>query len=217
MWDHVKLDLPSFGGGHDRAEIIVRGSRALLVVADGAGGMSGAHRAADLVVEVVDEVTRRHEGPMGPVGLCRLLERIDRLILSCWKAGQSTGVIVEVVEDRFWGASVGDSGAWLVHGGHHLDLTSRQHRKWRLGSGLARPVHFGPLPLCGTIVAATDGLFDCAPPDRITLSIGDDPLSGVLDALVEGVRLPDGGLRDDVALALLRPRRRYAIGARNAA
>ena len=202
--EHASLAHAALGGGHDRAAVIGGEGRALLVVADGAGGMTGASRASSLVVEVVRELVARRDRPLGAVGLAQVLERLDTLLLSNRHAGASTAVLVEVVGDVFWGASVGDSGAWLVHGGHHLELTARQHRKSRLGTGYARPVRFGPLPLCGTLLVATDGLFDCAPPDRLAGKVTDERLEDVASALVDEVRLPGGGLRDDVGLVLAR-------------
>jgi serine/threonine protein phosphatase PrpC len=204
--EHASVALAALGGGHDRAAVIHDGGRALLVVADGAGGTTGASRASSLVVEVVRELVARRERPIGAVGLAQVLERLDMLLLANRHAGESTAVLVEVVGDVFWGASVGDSGAWLVHGGHHLELTARQHRKSRLGSGYARPVRFGPLPLCGTLLVATDGLFDCAPPDALAGKVTDDGLDAIARALIDEVRVPGGGLRDDVGLVLARPR-----------
>lgn len=204
MLEHTSITLQSFGGGHDRAEIMGTRDHALLVVADGAGGTSGASRAADLVVDIAREHMRRTDERIGFRGLCRLLERMDRELLRCRRAGESTAVLVEVVGDVIHGASVGDSGAWLVHEGVHLDLTARQSRKWRLGSGHASPVPFGPFPLVGTLVVASDGLLECAAPDRLTAAVRPLPLADVAAGLVDRVRLPDGALRDDVALVLAR-------------
>lgn len=204
MLEHTSITFPSFGGGHDRAEIIGTREHALLVVADGAGGMAGASRAAELVVEIAREMMRRAPGRIGSRRLCRALEHMDHLLLRCPRAGESTAVLVEVIGDAIHGASVGDSGAWLVHDREHLDLTARQQRKWRLGSGHARPVPFGPFPLVGTLLVASDGLLECAEPERLTGAVGSLPLSDVAGRLVERVRLPDGALRDDVALVLAR-------------
>ena len=204
--EHASVAHAALGGGHDRAAVIGGDGRALLVVADGAGGMTGASRASSLVVEVVRELVARRDRAIGAVGLGQVLERLDTLLLSNRHAGASTAVLVEVVGDVFWGASVGDSGAWLVHGGHHLELTARQHRKSRLGTGYARPVRFGPLPLCGTLLLATDGLIDCAPPDRLAGKITNARLDHVAGALIDEVRLPGGGLRDDVGVVLARLR-----------
>ncbi|GAB5541304.1 MAG: SpoIIE family protein phosphatase [Sandaracinaceae bacterium] len=195
----------AFARGHDRAGIFGDERRALLVVADGAGGQTGAARAASLVVDAVRDLAATRSEPLGVRGLIALLERLDRAVLSERDAGQTTAVVAEVVEDRFWGASVGDSGAWLVHERHHLDLTRAQHRKWRVGSGFARPIGFGPLPLVGTLMLASDGVLECAPPDRLLRAFSPrDSLGAVAGNLARAVRLPDGGLRDDVAVALCR-------------
>lgn len=204
MLEHSKVSLPSFGRGHDRADVFGSREHALIVVADGAGGLAGASCAAELVVDVAREAMRVRQRAIGSLGLCQLLERLDRLLLRSAHAGESTAVLVEVRGDTIWGASVGDSGAWLVHQGEHVDLTARQHRKWRLGSGLARPVPFGPLPLVGTLLVASDGLLECAEPDRLADAVRAIPLSDVAGTLVERVRLPTGALRDDLALVLAR-------------
>ena len=205
MLEHLGTTLSCLGGGHDRAGAFGDSRSKLLVVADGAGGASGAALAAQLVTDVVREIAAQALHPMGPRDIVALLERLDLLLLSNRHAGQSTAVIAQVVEDRLWGASVGDSGAWLVHGRHHIDLTERQQRKWRLGSGLARPVTFGPIPLVGTLLLATDGLLDFATPDRLAAAIDDaHPLSDVAGSLVRRVRLPNGALRDDVGFVLCR-------------
>lgn len=197
------------GGGHDRAGKFLVGDErhTLLVVADGAGDGERGALAAQMTVDVVRDLADQIDVPLGPTGLRVLLERIDRMLLAHRAAGETTVVIAEVIEDRFWGASVGDSGAWLVHEHHHLDLTEKQHRKWRLGTGLAKPNTFGPLPLVGTLMLATDGLLECAPPHRLaSAASGSGPLPDLAGQLLEEVRLPGGGLRDDVALILFRDR-----------
>jgi len=195
----------AFGRGHDRVGVFGDREHALLVVADGAGGQTGAALAASLVVDTVREIAATKHGPIGARGVVQLLERLDRAVLGARDAGQATAVIAEVFQDRFWGASVGDSGAWLVHDRHHLDLTASQHRKWRVGSGMARPVPFGPLPLVGTLLLASDGLLDCATPGRLLDAFSPRAtLADVTGDLIGAVRLPDGGLRDDVGLALCR-------------
>ena len=50
------------------------------------------------------------------------------------------GVVVEVVGSILLGASIGDSGAWLIDGSRIVDLTANQRRKPLLGSGYAHPV-----------------------------------------------------------------------------
>lgn len=204
MLDHTQLTLSCDGGGHDRAGAFGDSRHRVFVVADGAGGAPGAAMAASFVVDLVGNVARDADGPIGTRGWMRVLERADRALLSSPGGGQTTAVIVEVFEDRLSGASVGDSGAWLVHEGHHLDLTAEQRRKWRLGSGRADPVSFGPFPLVGTLLLATDGLLDFGIPDALAEALDTSELEDGADALGRAVRLPSGTLRDDVAMVLCR-------------
>jgi hypothetical protein len=78
------------------------------------------------------------------------------------------------------------------------DLTARQHRKLRLGSGRARPVSFLRPKLAGTLLVATNGLFNYARPEKIAaVALGEDLDCAARD-LTQLVRLPGGGLQDDV-------------------
>lgn len=87
------------------------------------------------------------------------------------------------------------------------DLTARQHRKLRLGSGKARPVSISRPRLDGTLLVATDGLFTYARPDRIADMASRDDLDRSASDLIQLVRLPSGGLHDDVGLVLIRTAR----------
>ncbi len=114
-------------------------------------------------------------------------------------------MVIAVSEQGLVGASSGDSGAWMVGADASIDdLTAGQHPKLRLGSGKARPVSFSRPKLQGTLLVATDGLFNYARPQRIAeLVLGDD-LDLAVKELVQLVRLPAGGLQDDVGAVLLR-------------
>lgn len=76
------------------------------------------------------------------------------------------------------------------------ELTGQQHRA-RLGSGQAHPVRFKE-QLMGQMVLGTDGLFKYIrlPDLRSRAKRG-------VDALVDAVRLKNGGLQDDVAVILV--------------
>ena len=85
------------------------------------------------------------------------------------------------------------------------DLTSKQHKKRRLGSGRAMPVAFERRTLDGTLVVATDGLFSYAGPKVVArVLIEHEDLDETAEALVQAVRLPSGDLIDDVAIVLVR-------------
>jgi len=79
-----------------------------------------------------------------------------------WSGGQCTAVVVEISEGRVFGASVGDSGAWMLPGKAIVDLTENQNRKPLLGSDEASPMGFGPIEISGRLLIASDGLFKYA-------------------------------------------------------
>jgi serine/threonine protein phosphatase PrpC len=192
--------------GEDRLGVFDHGGALVVVVADGAGGVSGGGRAADLVVELVrDAVAAPAIDPLRAEGWVDLLSRADALLEADHDAGEATGVVVVVTEDFLVGASGGDSGAWVVHTeGTIDDLTVRQHRKLRLGSGRARPVSFSRPGLAGTLLVATDGLLNYARREKIAALALQADLDRVARDLIELVRLPGGGLQDDVGVVLVR-------------
>jgi len=98
------------------------------------------------------------------------------------------------------GASVGDSGAWLLTPPDFVDLTEDQNRKPLLGSGLAKPVAFGPYSISGRLLVASDGLFKYVACERIRELATTLPLASTAGALVDAARLPSGALQDDVAV-----------------
>ena len=71
--------------------------------------------------------------------------------------GETTTVLLIVDGNRLYGASVGDSEAWML-GTANLRLTASQQRKPLLGSGAASPVPFSAV-LDGVLLLASDGLF----------------------------------------------------------
>jgi PPM family protein phosphatase len=110
-----------------------------------------------------------------------------------------------VTPKRLVGVSVGDSEAWLVTSGGHYDLTGGQNRKPYLGEGMAEPVPFAlPNPGYGTLVAATDGLFKYAAPERIEDATLQADLETAARRVADEARLPSGRFPDDIAVLLCR-------------
>ncbi len=187
--------------GQDRAESFVLGTGAVLVVADGAGGTSGAGQAAQ---SLVDAVQVRSGAFQAGTDVAEYLETVDRQIASTG-TGQTTGVVVCLDGTRIFGASIGDSGAWLVRDDGFVDLTEGQIRKPLIGSGSARAVPFElSRNSAGTLVVASDGLFKYAASERICAAARKDDLSKIASELLGLVRLPTGGLQDDVAVLVAR-------------
>lgn len=119
-------------------------------------------------------------------------------------AGEAAAAVVAVTPEGVFGASVGDARALIVHGRTIVELTSKQTRKPLLGSGLAVIVPFIYKAEGGTLLVATDGLFDYAKPEAVVSAMLDEDLDSIPAKLVDLARLPSGGLWDDVGLALCR-------------
>lgn len=130
--------------GEDRLALIERDETLILVVADGAGGLSGGALAAELVVKLVREAVDIPSFELHlPESWTELLSRADAALEAEPHAGESTAVVLAVSEHGLSGASCGDSGAWVVSVETRIDdLTAHQHWKLRLGSGKAQPVSF---------------------------------------------------------------------------
>ena len=125
------------------------------------------------------------------------MNRLRSILLIAFSA-----VVVFSSGGHLVGASVGDSGAWLIRIGGILDLTERQRRKPLLGSGFAIPVPFGPARFHGRLLLASDGLLKFASAERITEIALAGPVDAAAAALVEAVKMPGGGIQDDVAVLL---------------
>jgi serine/threonine protein phosphatase PrpC len=116
------------------------------------------------------------------------------------KIGQATAVIAIIIDGQVWGASVGDSGAWLISSSGIVDLTQNQKRKPFLGSSNAVPIGFGPQVCENRLLLGSDGLFKYVADERIRDLSSSLPLAHAAAALVDSARLPSGALQDDVAV-----------------
>jgi serine/threonine protein phosphatase PrpC len=188
----------------DRLAAITVPDATVIVVADGAGGVAGGAEAAELVLEFLSDRAAALASSAEPADLAIALADLDLALLEHTRAGWATAVVVVANAQAVWGASAGDSQAWLIRGDTTLDLTSARHPKPLLGSGEAVPVGFGPLPFLGRLLVATDGLFDYVDPKRIIELAGSDPLQQTAEKLIEAARLPSGGLWNDVAVIVCR-------------
>ncbi len=172
----------------------------LAVVADGAGGTGGAAAAAAMACSMAAQRLRT-QGTSTPEDWARRLYEVDQAVVRT--GGQCTAVVVEISEGRIIGASVGDSGAWMLTGKAIIDLTENQHRKPLLGSDEAMPTGFGPIELSGRLLIATDGLFKYATESEIAKHAMGVPVNEAVGRLVAGLRLRSGALQDDVGIILI--------------
>jgi len=190
----VKVE--SGGRGEDRASVRQEGERILVVVADGAGGTGAGAIAAQTVCDLV--LTE----PSGARSWNAVLRDIDLRLMRSGTGGLSTVVVVEVVEGLITGASVGDSGAWLVSESAISDLTELQQAKPLLGSGAAQPAALASTVFAGRLLVASDGLFKYAHRSEIQRRIVTSSLEDCVTSLLDSVRLRNGRFQDDVSIVL---------------
>jgi serine/threonine protein phosphatase PrpC len=182
----------------DRVEVRAVNDSLLVAVADGAGGTGGGGAAATLAVRMILGTPVDPD----PVAWVRCLAEVDRRLSEEGSGGETTAVAALITRDSIVGASVGDSGAWLVYDDDYENLTRRQQRKPLLGSGVAVPVMFTSAGKRGTLLVATDGLLKYTSPEKICETIRRHPGEEGAKLLIDLVRLKSGSLQDDVALVL---------------
>ncbi|MDB4958826.1 MAG: hypothetical protein JWO36_6395 [Myxococcales bacterium] len=197
-FEYVVKVQPLKGAGQDRAAVFERDGGVLIALADGAGGTSNGAVAAQAIIDTA-EMLRNADAEWSIV-----LRQLDGDSLRL-DGGQSTAVVLAVTEHGVRGASVGDSGAWLIRNGDIDDLTHAQHAKPLVGAG-ATPVSTATGPLgAGTLLVASDGLFRYAKIADIGKIASGPDLAAAAEQLIELVRIqPAGNVPDDVAIVLCR-------------
>lgn len=189
------------GVGQDRASVDSQASSTSVVLADGAGGRGGGRQAAELCVTTAAERMRLADDA-DPLAI---IAELDQMLLADQDAGETTLVLARLVENELRGASVGDSGAWLVGDSDYRDLTDAQIRKPMLGSGAAQATAFAASIATETLLIASDGLLMYASPSTICEIVRSTPdLATAGTKLIDSVRLRSGALQDDTSLILLR-------------
>ena len=184
----------SRGAGQDRATVVHVPGGLVIALADGAGGTANGALAASAVIDAVQE--RPASDPMVLLDELDDPERLGR--------GETTAVIASVRCGSVFGASVGDSGAWLIEGTSTIDLTRAQRRKPLLGA-MCIPIAFSDaFTASRTLLVASDGLFRYAKPADIARVAQLPDLAEAARALIELVRLPSKALQDDASIVLCR-------------
>ena len=182
----------------DRGGVIEASIGLVMVVADGAGGQSGSAEAAGMAVELV----RQKSNELSDANACvAFLQSMDRAISKDQVAGETTCALAVVTRDGVYGASVGDSGVWVINESWFINLTERQTRKHFIGSGSAWPSSFEYRTTDGdSLLLATDGLLKYTSSERIVTVCRDEVASNVPRGLIELVRYTSGALPDDVTV-----------------
>jgi serine/threonine protein phosphatase PrpC len=196
VFAHVVELVATRGTGDDRACVCTVEGGIVIALADGAGGTGNGAQAAQAIV---DAASASHLA----TDWCALLSNLDEDGTRLGH-GQSTAVALSLSASGIAGASVGDSGAWIITAADVIDLTVGQTRKPLVGSGCF-PYAIAGAPLgSGTLVVASDGLLRYAKQHDIARIARGPDLAAAARALVELVRLPNGSLQDDVAIVLCR-------------
>ncbi|MBL8677732.1 MAG: protein phosphatase 2C domain-containing protein [Myxococcales bacterium] len=188
----------------DHVAVARREDGVVLALADGAGNDErGGALARWIVDELVARATAAKNLPSADT-LAKWCEELDVEWFGREAAGESTVVVASVDGARVWGASAGDSGAWLVHSGSYVELTGEQRRRPLVGQGRATVMAFGPVQFQGVLMLATDGLLKYAPEQKIQHLATDANVSVAAAKLVDVARTASGGLHDDVAVIVCR-------------
>ena len=182
----------------DRGVVIEARIGLVMIVADGAGGQSRGAEAAAMAVELVSQKTHELRDASACVAF---VQSMDQAISQDGVAGETTCALAVVTRDGVYGASVGDSGVWVINEGGFINLTERQSRKPFIGSGSAWPSPF-EYKIIGvdSLLLATDGLLKYTSSERIVTVCRDEEASNVPRRLIELVRYPSGALPDDVTV-----------------
>jgi serine/threonine protein phosphatase PrpC len=202
MFEVVQVSEPAGKSSEDRVVALRSFDGVFVALADGAGGISGGAQAAELVVREF-KVAQPVSG-VSAESLVGELLRFDREIAADTTAGETTAVVIALSSSRVVGASVGDSGAWIIHEGNVDDLTASQVRKPLLGSNSVRPVGFERGPLRGTLLVASDGLLKYSGREKIAEFASMHDLNAAGQSLIESVRYASGAFPDDVSILLVR-------------
>lgn len=184
----------------DNGVILNNGPHTIICVCDGAGGTSGGREAAVLAVEFVQQNIKLIANSESCV---ELLRRMDKTVSLDKVAGETTCVILVIAPDTIFGASVGDSSAWMFpSNGRPIHLTQYQQKRPFIGSGEARPASFNHAKDLGKVLVATDGLLKFTSPEKIIAVCRENPTDDAGAKLIELVRYQSGKLPDDVTVAL---------------
>jgi len=144
---------PTHDSSHDRLSVLRDAHRTLIALADGAGTRAGAQAAAARAVDELARCFRSGILPDNPRDWEMVLEGIDHTILKDPVAGETSALVMLVQQGVVVGASVGDSLAYIVSPEGDAQLLSPRHCKGpRIGTGMARPIGFGPVQLDGRLI-----------------------------------------------------------------
>ena len=183
----------------DRLETFRFGDKVVFIVADGAGGRSGAAQAAEFFIRSAGSAARNL---VSAQDCFALLCQLDQKLAAANDCGETTGVIAIVSANKIFGANVGDSAAWLFTPDGKEELS--RVRKPYLGTGVAVPHQFERKSGVGALVVASDGLWKYTGLELIEQKVRTASPERLASELAGLVRLRSGAFPDDLAIAVCR-------------
>ncbi len=144
--------------GDDALCLVEIGNSIWFCVSDGAGGTSGGDKASLYVIAAFKELTGV-ECFDSPDDFESFLRKLDLALSREPNCGEATAIVGKLVGNIIYGASVGDSEAWVFNCEYDYELTSMQNLKPLLGSGNSTPIGFGPISVDKSVLIGSDGLF----------------------------------------------------------
>lgn len=178
--------------------IKINGKGIAILVGDGATGIGFGDRASSILKELFE---KNFEAVTSPQEALDMLVGADHAIsMSLMGDADTTGIIMSVTENRVFGASAGDSAAFIF-GKRIVDITKNQRRKPRIGNG-AHPIPFAEQLLPGEIlVVASDGLWNAVSMDLVRDTIQNSPnVETLVQTLLSISKDANSTYQDDVTV-----------------
>lgn len=169
-------------------------------VSDGAGGTAGG-KIASLSIVAEFEKCSKSQGCRNPENFEDLLRKLDSELARDPDSGEATAIVGKIEGRNVFGASVGDSEAWIFNREYEYQLTGLQNRKPLVGSGVAHPIGFGPMELELALLVGSDGLFNYTEMGSIKSTIKGDCAAADIAGLAKQAT---GKLQDDLSSILIR-------------
>jgi serine/threonine protein phosphatase PrpC len=177
-------------------------------IADGQGGRAGGAKASSLACESIMAAVRNSPSgfPVDPPFWRALFATADRAVHDDSEAGLTTLIAFCVKDGHVYGASCGDSAAYLCHARVYVNnLTLRQDKNPQIGSGITACTYFiSPVVKPWSLLVMTDGVWKYVGWERINdilKRVGGEEFRSELTA---AGRLPGSGkFPDDFSFALI--------------
>jgi len=141
------------GASHDRLSVMRDAHGTLIALADGLDPGAASQAAAAMAVRELARCFRHGALPDQPRDWEMFLEAIDFTVFKDPVASETSALVMLIRQGVIVGASVGHSLAYLVdQAGDHTVLTPSHRPGPPIGTALARPIGFGPVPFEGRLI-----------------------------------------------------------------